>query len=436
MRKSQSPHSCPHSRHPNFLRHEEISLYVHIPFCTSRCRYCNFYFETGWSPRVLTNTIEGILREARVYAEQAFLGPSSIRSIYFGGGTPSVVGAEHFSRLVEGLREIFGEAIAHPLAEFCVECNPESLTSGLINAFSKTGVDRISLGVQTFDSELLALLGRRADREIVENSLTLIDSEWKGELNLDFIAGIPGQTRDSLLNDLARAVAREAVHISLYSLTIEDRTPLKQFLDLPAERGGLRLAPTEEADEIWISGRDYLEACGYENYEVSNFAKPGYESAHNLSYWGSLPYLGLGPGAVSLLLTETGPLRRTNPDIFRYYRPQQPDQVIPREDEKLSPREWFTEMLIFGTRSRKGLESGLIEKRIALKGRGDAILPLWPELDALTRPWIQRGLREDLADRLVLSREGRLIQNRLLLELELELDRVLEERGLKVLFQT
>jgi len=429
------------SNYPSWIPHEQLGLYVHIPFCTSRCRYCNFYFETGWSPRILERTLQGVLEEARWYRDQGFLLDHSIKTLYLGGGTPSVVPPELMNRFLGELFALLGKTLAPTLSEFCVECNPESLSPEFLRVLAHHGVDRISLGIQSFQTDLLHLLGRRATKDITLRSLDTLRTYWPKELNTDFITGIPGQTLDQIEEDLSLVFKWNPDHVSLYSLMVEDKTPFQQLVEIPVLQGGVESLPHGLYEDLWFYGRDLLEAQGFIHYEVSNFAKPGMESAHNLGYWQLKPYLGLGPGAYSTLWTSQGPVRTINPAIFGYSPPSKPWNSFTRTQEQPTPREWLSELLLTGVRTDRGLSKArLLEDLLVHEPESPAnteshLQNPWDLLnqaihslnrktqsstgDTLTLPWVQPK-----PDTWTLTRQARYVQDRLLVDLELELDRI------------
>lgn len=410
------------------------SLYIHIPFCTSRCRYCNFYFETGWSPRIMQRTLEGILQESRRHYHPGFFSARQLKTIYIGGGTPSTVPPDQFDsflrQLTENLRRTDPSWNPGHLREFCVECNPESLSQALLEVLHNHGVSRISLGVQCFQDDLLHTLGRRATRGHALDALNLLSGFWKGDFNVDLITGIPGQTRPNLLADLDTARGFDPAHISVYSLTIEPRTPLEQYI-----RAGLAPLPEQEYDTLWFIAHDYLETHGYTNYEISNFARPGAESAHNLSYWAMTPYIGLGPGAVSTLPTgnpRQPAIRTTNPDIFAYSPPSRPLGDYTPHREHLSPWELLADHILTATRTRRGLSRSLLNTRFSLdlpSGRG---FP--PAMDDLVLRAIRAGAWAeewiDSPDALSLTNKGRFAHNAVILDLLSSLSELIQNFSL------
>ncbi|GAB6089695.1 radical SAM family heme chaperone HemW [Spirochaeta dissipatitropha] len=344
---------------------EAVSVYIHIPFCSSRCRYCDFYFETGWSQQVLSRTLERILEEAAFFAEYSAY--PCIKSIYLGGGTPSIIPPpllyDFLGRLKKNLR------CENQVFEWTMEANPEHISAELLDAAKKQSVNRLSIGVQSFSDKLLRLLTRRAYRSTVENALQLVKDLWVDNnhtWSLDFISGIPEQTPDDIYEDLTAVHHWQPPHISHYSLTIEEKTPLDQLI----QRGELELP---DQDELWELMHKGLVGSGYEQYEVSNYTRNGCKSVHNLSYWNMRPYWGLGPGAVGTIPVRDDkgtlfPARLTNPTLFEYSSAS--DRSWKHEIEALSPSDLFKDYCITGLRTKDGISLEDVEKVFGEHGLG------------------------------------------------------------------
>jgi oxygen-independent coproporphyrinogen III oxidase len=381
-----------------------ISVYVHIPFCTSRCRYCDFSVVTGASPRMINLTLDRTLEEASWYVER--MGRPRIRTIYIGGGTPSLIAPERLARFLEGLTQRLG--VDGSLEEWTIEANPETVTADFLAAASAAGVDRLSLGIQSFQDRLLRRLGRRANAARIDAALECIAAHWSGRLTVDVITGTPAQTLIDLDDDLTRLAALAPGHVSLYSLTIEPGTPLARAI----ERGSVTPLPGELQDELWIAARDRLVAIGYRWYEVSNFALPGCESKHNAVYWRSEPYLGLGPGAVGTVravdpANPTLTVRLTNPDMSVYAAAA--GDAWTRDVEVIDARTLLFEHFMLGLRTEEGVHLGRLASVFGLDETSVvALLRRCPEL------WIHIdpcSLREG---RVALQPDGRLLADGLL----------------------
>ncbi len=370
-----------------------VSLYVHLPFCRSKCPYCDFFSVACERNEDMERVVDGILEELAWFAER--LQPSAVPTVYVGGGTPSLLPERSLERLLAGIRVFAPEP-----AEWTVEANPESLSSGFLETCARQGADRLSLGVQSTRDRLLRVLGRPGDEADNRAALQRIRSFWPRRLNLDFLVGVPGQSRADLFRDLRAAREAGAGHVSLYALT-------------PPPGSALAEAVQEDVrDELWLAGFEQLEAQGYRNYEVSNFALQGEECLHNLRYWRLEPYLGVGPGAVSTLPGAGG-------EVLRLYHPEDIPTYLAGNpwglrQETIRPKEFLVETLMMGLRLRSGIDAEEFSRRF---GR-----PLPELLPGLWREWEERAyLREDRAV-YALTDQARLLLNRRLLEAQQALD--------------
>ena len=252
------------------------NAYVHIPFCKSKCKYCSF---VSYPQLELTKQYLEALQEEIKY----FYKNEPLKTLYIGGGTPSVLEVSELADIIENFR--FDKA-----AEITVELNPETLTKDYFKELKSIGVNRISLGCQTFDDEILKSIGRRHNSEQVKNSVELAFSAGFENINLDFIYGLPSQTIEGFAEDLKTAAYLDVKHISLYGLKIEDGC---LFYKNPPEK----LPDSDTQADMYLKAIEILTGKGFEHYEVSNFAKPGFESRHNLNYWDNNSYYGFGIAA-------------------------------------------------------------------------------------------------------------------------------------------
>lgn len=333
-------------------------LYVHIPFCDYRCRYCDFYFETTKSREMHRRLVESLVVEAQGlplwWGSQGFGAFPSIQTLYLGGGTPSVLAPELLDRLLGEL----GRALGGGWMEATLEANPEGVTPDLLELLGRRGINRLSLGIQSLEEGVLRKLGRRAWREVSLASLNLVARRWTGQWSLDIMTGLPGQTWPQLREEMDRLLDFGPSHVSLYSLTLEPGTPLEALVD----RGQVHLPDAGTADNLWLKARDRLQEKGWDWYEISNFARPGGESLHNLGYWRMNPYFGLGPGAHGThpIGEDFRPVRTTQPRLGDYLRGVSPQRDI------LSPREFFLEHLITGLRTAEGIPWEKFSRRFGL----------------------------------------------------------------------
>lgn len=266
----------------------DIGIYIHIPFCRRKCLYCDFCSFTGIDSATRSRYVDALVRELRSYS--APLAPYTVNTVFIGGGTPSLLAAEETERVFDALRTCFDLA---PDAEITSEVNPATADGEKLARWRAAGVSRLSIGVQSFSDAELRALGRLHTADEAEAFYRAARRAGFANIGLDLMYGIPGQTATSLAETLRRAVALSPEHISAYSLQVEEGTPFydrRETLALPGD--------DENADLYDLVTRE-LAGAGYRHYEISNYAKPGYESRHNLRYWRMSPYIGVGVAAYS-----------------------------------------------------------------------------------------------------------------------------------------
>ncbi|HCR29405.1 MAG TPA: coproporphyrinogen III oxidase [Opitutae bacterium] len=324
---------------------DALGLYVHVPFCPTACDFCAFYQEQT-DRSGIESYLEGIKREAALYA----IG-KSVDSYFFGGGTPGLLTAKDLGRLSDVLIDHFGA----PSKEWTVEMAPSTIKADKLNFLKDLGVTRISMGVQSFDDKLLDALGRQHSRKQVFRAYEEIRAVGFESINLDLIFAIPGQDADRLVKDIEEAASLEPDHISTYCLTFEEDTALYAKL----ARGEISLDVDREA-ELYLSCWQSMANSGYDQYEVSNFSKPGHECVHNVNTWEMQQWMGLGPSASS----QFGGFRYSNvPDLSKWGRgliKGMPNRI---EIQKLTASLLMEDALIFGLRMNSGVDvEGLSER--------------------------------------------------------------------------
>jgi putative oxygen-independent coproporphyrinogen III oxidase len=262
-------------------------LYVHVPFCARRCVYCDFSIAVRRTVPV-DEYVGGIERELelRHFAAE----PLELDTLYFGGGTPSRLGADGVARLIDAIR---ARVVLAPDAEVTLEANPEDVTPGATAAWRAAGVNRLSLGAQSFDDRILRWMHRTHDSVAIERAVDAARASAIDNLSLDLIFGLPEELERAWDTDLSRALALSPQHISLYGLTIEPHTPLGRA----HHRGQFAESPDDRYEREFLQAHEVLTAAGFEHYEVSNYGVPGRASRHNSSYWSGAAYAGLGPSA-------------------------------------------------------------------------------------------------------------------------------------------
>ena len=274
----------------------EASLYVHVPFCLGKkCDYCDFYSVPANSyDEILTAYVDTVLMEASRLLKK--YSPEGIPTLYIGGGTPSILGAAGIRHLLDRLLELIRRFSPSPV-EITVEANPESASEAFLAAVCEGGATRLSLGVQSLHRPSREAVGRSGDESGLLEKLRLAASYFPDSLSVDILSGLPLQSEDILYGDIAALLSCKPAHVSLYSLTIEDETPLALHSEDFFQN-------QDEADQLWIYGRDLLEKAGYSQYEISNFSRPGKESIHNIRYWRMQSWLALGPAASGTIIRE------------------------------------------------------------------------------------------------------------------------------------
>ncbi|WP_052890638.1 radical SAM family heme chaperone HemW [Thermogemmatispora carboxidivorans] len=378
---------------------ESVSLYLHVPFCHTRCYYCDFNTYAGLLS-LREPYVRALLTEIELAGEMARPvagGPRRARTIYFGGGTPSLLSAEQIRRLLAACRTAFA---VDPEAEISLEANPGTLSGGHLQALRAAGVNRLSLGAQSFEPHLLKLLGRTHSPEDVMQAVRAARSAGFASLNLDLMFGLPEQTMAHWRETLLRALELEPDHLSLYSLIVEEGTPFFTWV----EEG--RLVPADEdlCAEMYEYADALLQEAGYLNYEISNWARPGHECRHNLTYWLNLPYLGLGAGAHSCF----GGRRFSNVREPRQYMRLLASRQRPEaEGETLSFQEQMAETAILALRTARGLHLPSFRERFGLD--------FWQFAGPRLRYVSEAGLLECDETWLRLSNRGRLLGNEVFL---------------------
>lgn len=315
------------------------ALYIHIPFCIRKCVYCGFYSITDRSQ--IPDYLAALRREMELYREWA----PSFDTLYIGGGTPSVLPATELERLIADIRGVFSIASD---AEITVETNPADIDAGLLNAMCRAGVNRLNIGVQSFDDRILAFLGRRHDRRQAVAAVTAARIAGMENIGIDLIYGVPAQTMSTWFATLREAIALDPDHLSCYQLTLEDGT----LLDEQFRRGEVVFPDDALQADFFSATSEFLENHGYTHYEVSNYSRSGRESRHNRKYWDHIPYLGLGPTAHSFQGRE----RRWNCRAVGLYINDLASGRAPIEAvETLSNEQLSLEDLFLGFRTRRGI---------------------------------------------------------------------------------
>jgi oxygen-independent coproporphyrinogen III oxidase len=320
-----------------------ISLYIHIPFCARKCPYCDFYSVESETAReaFLDALGEEIELRGRVF------GRNVVDTIYFGGGTPSLLKPEWVEDILQRIGSRFNVS---PAAEITLEANPGTLESQSLAGYHRAGANRLSIGVQSLEDAHLRFLGRIHDSVEARASVLAARDAGFGNVSIDLIYAIPGHTMASWQATLDEAIRMRPDHISAYSLIVEDGTPLRRLV----ESGAVTPRSSEEEALFYEHTMEMLEAAGYEHYEVSNYSRPGYRSRHNSAYWNHCNYVGFGPSAHSFWREPGSPSARrwwNAPDLSAYTSLLKHGMPPPGEEEELGMRELINERIFLGLRS-------------------------------------------------------------------------------------
>ena len=368
-----------------------LGLYLHIPFCSSICHYCNFnrgLFDDGLKHRYVQ----------ALRAEIALAGDRSrVDSIFFGGGTPSLLDTAEVEALIDACRDAF-DVVAD--TEVTLEMNPESASADYVAELLDAGVTRISLGVQSFDDRELARLGRRHDAAGARAAATAIRAAGCDNLSFDLMLWLPEQTRADAAASVDAAIALAPDHLSIYLLELYPNAPLREEM----ARAGWSLAPDEDAAAMYLDALDRTDAAGYLQYEISNVARPGRRSRHNLKYWQDGEWLGFGCGAHS---TRNGARWRNVAETARYVVDVTSGRPIAEAPRVRTMDERLGDALITGLRLSDGIDPIALGRRYGI----DVLARFGREV----RPFIDAGwLLSDAAGRWRLTRSGMLMSNELL----------------------
>jgi oxygen-independent coproporphyrinogen-3 oxidase len=384
----------------------DASLYIHIPFCAGVCDYCDFYsISISQNDDRVARYIELVSQEVNHQIERYSV--DEIPSMYIGGGTPSLLGASGIAHLMKAIMPAIKK---HP-TEISIEANPESLSRDFIEACKDSGINRISLGVQSFSEKSRIAVNRTGSAEAVPKALALLQNVWKGNFSVDLMTGLPFQNESIVQSDIEKVLSYNPSHVSLYSLILEEGTALEKKvstrkIDIPND---------DEADSLWLYGRNLLEEAGYAQYEVSNFAKNGAECLHNIRYWKMQNWLGAGSGASGTIFHDDGTAtRRTFPaDVNAFLLGN-----LEAEIEEVNRNDLLKEMILMGFRYIEGPDETLIEKRFGIAGEKPLNIKMF--IPETLHRWRKKGLM--LEDKTALTKTGLLFLNGFIRDAFAELD--------------
>lgn len=362
------------------MQKKPTSAYVHIPFCTQICYYCDFS-KVFIKNQPVDSYLEHLLEEFRSYDIQ------KLRTLYIGGGTPTALSAPQLEVLLKGLTKNLDLSV---LEELTIEANPGDLDADKIAVLKNSAVNRVSLGVQTFDDKMLKKIGRsHLEKDIYEN-IDRLKLAGFDNISIDLIYALPGQTMGQVKENVAKAIGLDIPHMSLYSLILENHTVFMNRM----RRGKLPLPKEELEAEMFEYIIAELERAGFEHYEISNFSKPSFESRHNLMYWDNAEYYGIGAGASGYV----DGVRYKNHGPIRHYLSAVEEGNARITEEHLSQKEQMEEEMFLGLRKKSGVSMVRFEEKFGRSFDG-----LYGEI---VKDLVQQGLMQIEGDRVRMTKRG------------------------------
>ncbi|MCL2764897.1 MAG: radical SAM family heme chaperone HemW [Treponema sp.] len=358
-----------------------VSLYIHIPFCSSFCDYCDFYSEKidPQENNYINSFIKALINDIREQIK--YFSVNEIETVYIGGGTPSLLG-KNISTLLDELKKLqLKNYNAFSPLEFTVEVNPESVTEEFLYTCKDKGVNRISLGVQTFHEPCRIAVNRKSDENMLMERLALVSKLFPGSFSADLITGLPFQKEKIVLEDINKILSFNPVHISLYALSVEDKTLLKEKI----ENREIEIPSEEEADSLWLAGCDALLKKGFNQYEISNFAIKEKICIHNMRYWQMQSWIGAGPAASGTIVNEDlGTAKRFTyrEDVKEYLGSHSIETAI---SEDLDKQKLIRESILMGFRCIKGADANVFKQRFgfSLQDCIPKTLERWEKMDKM-----------------------------------------------------
>lgn len=372
---------------------EDLGLYIHIPFCKSKCFYCDFNSYSG-KERIQESYVDSLIDEME--SRSSIIEKNKISTIYIGGGTPTYLNIHALEKLLTYLKKYCGKSV-----EYSCEANPGTLTGEKLIVLKENGVNRLSMGLQSWNDDLLHRLGRiHTVRNFVENYNSARAAGFKN-INIDIMFSIQGQTLDDFENTLNNVIAINPEHISCYSLIIEEGTPFGEQY----EKGELKEMDEDIDREMYYMAVEKLNDAGYMRYEISNFAREGYKCRHNIIYWDTRHYLGIGAGAHSYL----DGIRFSNEPVPEKYIKMVRDSGLPTvHEEKLTIDDMMGEFMFMGLRMTQGIEIDDFKRRFSLN--------IWDVYGNEIRKLEDDGLIKINAGRMFLTDRGIDVSNRVFVE--------------------
>jgi oxygen-independent coproporphyrinogen-3 oxidase len=363
---------------------KHTGVYFHIPYCKKACHYCNFHFSTSIQSKA--ELTEAIVKEIElVNGKDSRL----ISTIYFGGGTPSLLLRKELKMILDKMKSSF-KIIEN--AEITFEVNPDDVTESMLQFWKEQGINRLSIGIQSFRDEDLKWMNRAHQSSQAIDAVNLAKNVGFDNYSIDLIYGIPGLSDEAWNSNIEQALAFNIPHLSAYALTVEPKTALKSMIEIGKS---VDVDEDQQARQFLILS-DKMIAAGYEHYEISNFAKPGMRSKHNTSYWNNIPYFGFGPGAHSF----DGKSRYWNVSHNSRYIEAIAQEILAYEKEDLTPMQLLNEYIMTSLRTMEGTSLVTIQQKW---GEENVI-----KIQSKLQNWVSQGYINFNGDRFYLTREGKL----------------------------
>ena len=372
-------------------------LYIHIPFCESRCIYCDFYSTT--EGKMQERYVDALCREYETRKAEILNDGECWNTIYIGGGTPSTLQIKHLERLFN----LVANDMKQPRQEMeiTMECNPDDITAEYAEALARLPINRISMGAQTFDDNRLLFLHRRHSSQQIASAVGNLRSAGFSNISIDLMYGFPDETADDFQQDIEKAIALDVPHVSAYCLMYEEGTALYKML----QQGKIEEIDEETERAMYNMLTTSLKAAGYEHYEISNFARPGFRSRHNSSYWNLTPYLGIGAASHSFNGKD---IRSFNPSHLIIYMEALENNRLPTEREILSKEEQYNDFAMLRLRTAEGINLNETEQ---LFGKA-----LRQRTEQTAQQFIANGLLAYDAGSIHLTHEGFFVSNMIMSE--------------------
>ncbi|WP_317127872.1 radical SAM family heme chaperone HemW [Lacibacter luteus] len=329
-------------------------IYIHIPFCRQACNYCNFHFST--SLHYKNDFVAALLKEIQLQSAANYLQSQQIETIYFGGGTPSLLTIEELQQIIQTLQQQY---IISADAEITLEANPDDVTDEKLTGWRSLGINRLSIGIQSLFEEDLQWMNRAHTAEEAKQVISKARAAGFDSFTVDLIYGTPGLTDEKWLSNINWVLQQNITHLSCYALTVEEKTPLDKLIRQHKKAD----VDAEQQSRQFIILMNELQKAGFEHYEISNFAKPGYRSKHNSSYWKGVHYLGLGPSAHSF----NGISRQWNIANNQQYIQALQQNIIPFEKEELTAAQQLNEYIMTSLRLLEGCSIDAIAGQFSIE---------------------------------------------------------------------